>query len=934
MRDKLLTKLADWAVNKTRLMMIGVIILTIVFGYLSEQIQYTTKWSDMLPKGDKRTVEFDRILDEFVSASSIVIVVQGKESRIKAFADDIAPKLLGPLFIAGKDAEPQVYVSRVDYKQEVDFIRNHGFMLMKESDLKNMKNVFQDAALLPLLTNINDSFEKEYIETEASLSTREKEDGAYMFLDGIETWLGMVDHHISGENVDVSETHAAVDKLLTGDPYFISYDRKALILNVIPNFSMMDMELMIDGTDAVQEMVDEMLEKYPDVSAGLTGSIPLGHDEMVYGMEGLEVTSIIAFIAIGALLFISFRMWVAPVLALTNLIVGVIWAAGVSSLLVPVISVMSMMFMVVLIGLGIDFSIHIISGFTEMRALGQSLDESMRNGLLKTGKGVMTGALTTASAFLALMIGDSRLMSEMGLLTGIGLLAIAITTFTLLPALLVIRERRMEKQLIKKGVYEKRESKDISFIMLGNMSNVLKERFSFTILGAVVLTGLLTWSAFNITFDYNFMNIEPEGIPSITLQDTVLDKFDLSMDFAYLVAEGSADSRRLSDKAKTYSSVAVVEDLSLYLPSKEEQEKRIPHIEEIQYLISNAQSKPLKNAKDINKFKLEIERLEMNVIEMQVLAFLGRQDKVDQKCRLLAGDPDKEPAETIFTRLKSILDSQGATVLAGINSFQNDYSDYFKNTVLNMSNINPIRLEKLPESILDRYSNRDRSLFLVTVLPAHNIWQDAKFLDRFTDDLEEISTRATGFPPVFRALIDIIGRDGRNAALLTIVVVFFLLWVDFRHPGHALMAMIPLAAGMAWMVGIMALVGKQLDVVNVMGIPMILGIGIDDGVHIVHRWRREGFGSVKTVFSSTGKAILLTSLTTILAFGSLVFSIWRGYGSLGIALSIGVTTCFLTTVIILPGIIGWIENRKDEPLINPNTVASSLRGRRECTQII
>jgi predicted RND superfamily exporter protein len=164
---------------------------------------------------------------------------------------------------------------------------------------------------------------------------------------------------------------------------------------------------------------------------------------------------------------------------------------------------------------------------------------------------------------------------------------------------------------------------------------------------------------------------------------------------------------------------------------------------------------------------------------------------------------------------------------------------------------------------------------------------------------------------VFRALIEIIGRDGRNAALLTLLVVFVLLTIDFRKPGHALMAMIPLVAGMVWMVGLMHLVGRRLDVMNVMALPLILGIGIDYGVHVIHRWRREGADSVRTVFASTGKAILLTSLTTMLAFGSMSFSIWRGYGSLGVALVIGVGACFLTTVVILPGIIGWIEQKNN-----------------------
>ncbi|MCK4639843.1 MAG: MMPL family transporter [Candidatus Marinimicrobia bacterium] len=909
MRDKILSKLAKLHANHPWRMLIVVTAITIICTILTSQIQISPKWSDMLPKGDKRTAEFDRILDEFVSASSIVIVVQGEEDKIKAFADTIAPKLLAPIPNPENRTEKKIYVRRVDYKQDVDFIRNHGFALIKESDLKNMRDIFQDPNLVPLLTNINNSFEKEYIETDKSLSNREKEDGAYQFLDGIENWLGVMHRYISGKDVSLKETHSAVDKLLLGEPYFISYDRKALILNVIPNFSMMEVFLMVEGTDAVQSVVTETLKDFPGVQAGLTGTIPMGRDEMVYGTQGVEYTSIISMIAIGILLIISFRMWVAPVLALLNLVVGLIWAAGLSAILVPVLNIMTLMFFVVLIGLGIDFSIHIIAGFTEMRALGNSIEKSMEGSLLKSGMGIITGALTTACAFFALMIGDSRVMSEMGLITGIGLLAVAAVTFTLLPALLVIRERRRKNYIAKKGIAQKAEPKDISFIFLGRIGAVLKERYIFTILGAIVVTALLSWSASKITFNYNYMDIEPEGIPSITLQDTVLDKFDLSMDFAYLVAESVEESRRLTDIARDYSSIAVVEDISLYLPSPEEQKKRNPHIEEIRRLISGAECKDLLSEKELNVLKQELERLKMNIIELQDLAFTGGQDKIDKKCGELVGYPDKEYI-TIFDKLESILSHRDKNILLRTNSFQNNYFGYFKNNVLKMANEESISLDNLPVSIVDQYGNKDRSLFLITVLPAHNIWQDARFLYRFTDDLAEISERATGFPPVFRALIDVIGRDGRNAAILTIIVVFILLLIDFRNVGHALMAMIPLLTGMVWMVGIMHIIGRQLDVVNVMALPLILGIGIDDGVHIIHRWRREGYDSVKTVFASTGKAILLTSLTTMLAFGSLMFSLWRGYGSLGAALLIGVGACFITTVYILPGIIGWIERKR------------------------
>jgi predicted RND superfamily exporter protein len=123
------------------------------------------------------------------------------------------------------------------------------------------------------------------------------------------------------------------------------------------------------------------------------------------------------------------------------------------------------------------------------------------------------------------------------------------------------------------------------------------------------------------------------------------------------------------------------------------------------------------------------------------------------------------------------------------------------------------------------------------------------------------------------------------------------------------MAMIPLAFGLLWMVGLMYLAGMKFNFINVIGLPLILGIGIDDGVHIMHRWRHEGKGQIRTIFASTGKAIFLTSLTTMFAFGSLAFSIFRGFASFGLALFIGVGACFLTTVIVLPAIIGIIEKR-------------------------
>jgi predicted RND superfamily exporter protein len=906
MREKALIKLAQWHAAHPWRMLLIVLLLTVFFASFAMQLSVTMRWSDLLPTDDQRTIQFNKIIDEFVSATSLVVVVQGEEDRIKEFADALAPKILA---LRDPDDSSKKLFKRVDYKTEVDFLKNHGLLLIKEDDLENLKDIFTDPNLDGLLFNLNNAMEKEYVGKEESISTREKEDGAVYFLDGIQELVEVLKDSAAGKDLSAEDVQRVADKLLIGEPYLLSYDEKALILNVIPNFTMLDVHYLVEGTDAAQEMVDDLLKNFPDVQAGLTGFIAVVRDEMVYSEQSLGYTTLIALIAILILLIFSFRMWIAPLLALASLLVGLVWAVGTAALVVGQLNIMTQMMAVILLGLGIDFSIHLISGFTERRAAGDSIAQSLEAAFLKSGKGIITGAFTTACAFLTLVISHSRGMKEMGLVSGMGLLAILLATFLFLPALLVFRERRLDKK--REGGKEEKTfiQRDISFRFLGNLTVWLGRHYIFTIVTMVAVTVLLVWSATKITFDHNYMNIEPKGLTSIALQDTVLEKFDLSMDYALILTDDVAQSRAYAKEYRELGSVAVTEDISVYLPSKEEQDKRTPHILEIQEKIQGAEVRDAIVLNDMEKLKNEIARLEMNVMEMQDMAFIGGQDKVDNKCKEIVGDPDDPQSENMFQDLIQVLDSDESPVVEGFSSFQLMFAPYFKQAVVQMGGTDPLVLEDLPDSILDRYSNESRDQFLVTVFPAGHIWQDKNFLDRFVQDLEGVSDRATGMPPVFRALVQIIGRDGRNAVLLTLVIVFVLLILDFRSPRLALMAMIPLAFGIFWMVGLMHIVGMQLTVMNVMGLPLIVGIGIDDGVHIVHRWKQEGKGKIGIVFASTGKAILLTSLTTMLAFGSLVFSIWRGFGHLGGALFLGVGACFLTTVLGLSGLIGLAERK-------------------------
>ncbi|MFC2165955.1 RND family transporter [Acidobacteriota bacterium] len=948
MREKVLKKLAAWHASHPWRMLGIMIIVTIILAVFAGQLKVSTHTSDLLPDGDPKVVQYNKILDEFVTATSLVIVVQGEEERIKAFADELAPKILDlrdssqnadfqgkidkhalkikKLKTSGQQDDEIIQLQsqqeqykrridlklfqRVDYKAEMAFLRNHLLMLVKAEDLKNTKDIFMNPNFAEFLVNLNNSMEKEYVGQEESISTREKEDGAVMFLDGIQNLVLMLQKLVREGRLTEEEIVDTADRLLLGDPYMLSYDKTALVMIAVPNFTVMERDLILIGTDSVQALVDELLVDYSDVQAGLSGTIAREHDEQIYAAKSMSTSTYVALVVIFILLIISFRMWVAPLFAIVTLIVGVIWAMGVAWLAVGQLNMITSIFAIVLLGLGIDFAIHMITGFTEWRVAGDNIAASLEKTFLKSGKGIITGAITTACAFLTLVISKAPGMRELGLVAGFGLLAILLATLFFLPTLLVLRERRIDGKRDKRGEREKFIQRDISFRFLGRMGEWLSQKYVFTIVAFVLVTLLFGWSASKMTFDYNFMNIEPKGLDSITLMDTVVEKFDLSIEYALVSADSVSESRGNSEEYREFSSVARTDDISIYLPSSEQQRKRSVHIRDVRETVESAAVKMEVLPDELPVIQEEITRLEMNIMEMQDMAYLGGQDKVDNKCKAIVGDPEDAESRNAVRDLQEILKSDNPSAIGSLSNFQQVFGPYFKKTVSQMCSSDPIHLDDLPVTILDRYCNTTRDQFLINVFPAGNIWENKESLYRFLDDLERVSDNATGLPPLFISIIKIFGRDGRNAMLLTLLIVFVLLWLDFQNPRHALMAMIPLAFGLLWMIGLMHLVGMKFNFINVIGLPLILGIGIDDGVHIIHRWRYEGKGQIRTVFASTGKAVFLTSLTTMFAFGSLAFSIFRGFASFGLALFIGVGACFLTSIIVLPAIIGVIEKRR------------------------
>ncbi|MDP7027187.1 MAG: MMPL family transporter [Candidatus Marinimicrobia bacterium] len=883
MRKKFLNLIAQWCVIHTWWMTVAVLLLTLFFGYRASTLQMRTGFDSLLPGDNPRTAEFNRILEEFQNESNIMLLAKGPEDSLKSYARGVKPLL--------EDFDE--WVASVHIQIPEDFYRRNALKLLPPGQLDSFGSMFYDPNLVPFLHNLNNSFEGEYQGNDEALNSRKDELDAVRFLDGLEMFVEIQSAVMKGVS-DGEIGQKAVDAITFGETYMLSPDKDMILILIEPTFNMMiDPAELQRSVNGIEKIIKEASVPY-GITAGLTGSMVLGRDEYEAFTSDSWTVSILALIGIFILFVISFRMWVSPLLAILTVIMGVTWAMGFSSFLVEYLSMMTAMMSIILIGLGIDFSVHIISGYTEKRNQGLDVQISIQETLLRFGPGIITGGITTGLAFLTLMISETVGMQEMGLMAGVGLIFTMLATIIILPTMLIIRERLL------KNFNKALPPKDVSYPFLGRIAEfTAKYRWIMGIF-FLLFTGFLLKRAVNMSVDYNYLNMEPVGLESIKLQEELIEAFDLSSDFVMFTTDNLDDARDLTRQAREMETAGWVESISDYLPDSDGLEKQYRFLKDLRRNLENREIRKQMSSHDVKMYRKELERLEANIIELQDLAFLGGQDKVYNKAVKLVGEAGDSLARGNITQFINALDT-GLTKIE-LTYFQQKFSTSFKSTIIDMANTEPLTLDNLPSDIKNRFTGNSGDIFIINVYPEKNIWEDARFLYRFTEEATELSEKATGLPPIFVELMDIMSKDGKKATYLAIMAVFVVLLLDFRSLKYALIGMVPLIFGAIWMTGIMEISGLQFTMMNILAVPLIIGIGIDDGLHILHRWKMEK--NLDIVYRSTGKAILLTSLTTMLGFGSLWFATYRGLGSMGIALFIGVGTCFLATLFIIPAILG------------------------------
>ena len=394
--------------------------ITVVMGFGFHFLKLELTYYSMMPRASQKVRDLKEIIENFPAASSIVVVLEaknrqnGKEAShtVKAAVDKLTEELSGP--------EYSEYIEQVDGKMNLDFFKKHGLMLSKVKDIEKYGKTFSKLGIVPFITSLNNDFEKEYSGNEENFSKDEQQVTAQF--QGLKEILQSMQAAAAYKGKDSSK-----------------------LLPIRPAFTINDMDKFAKGVPLLDKEIKQKADSL-GVKAGLTGLLVVAKDEMETSEKGLTASNTIALVLILLIMILSFRMYSAPFISGIPLIIGIRWTLGLTGFVIKRLNILTAMYMIALIGLGIDYAIHLLTTFIQERDEGNSFTKSVALSLKKSGAGIVMGALTTAVAFFALTVAKSGIVKELGIVAGLGILCELLAMLILIPSLLGYRNYRLTKR--------------------------------------------------------------------------------------------------------------------------------------------------------------------------------------------------------------------------------------------------------------------------------------------------------------------------------------------------------------------------------------------------------------------------------------------------------------------------------------------------------
>jgi len=227
--------------------------------------------------------------------------------------------------------------------------------------------------------------------------------------------------------------------------------------------------------------------------------------------------------------------------------------------------------------------------------------------------------------------------------------------------------------------------------------------------------------------------------------------------------------------------------------------------------------------------------------------------------------------------------------------------------------VRQLQLEDLPVELTKTFSSKEGDILNFVMINSSVALRDGRNAIRFAEEVQTIVTPSGGIfhasssHIIFAEMLVLMLDDSVKAVILTLLVVSIVLLIDLRSVSGTLLVMVPLLCAVSFVVGIMYIFEFKVNIYNMVAFPTIIGMGIDNAVHIYHRYCEAGPGSLRLVLRTTGMALVATTLTTMVGFAGLVPASHPALYWVGAVSLIGLACCFVTSVTLLPALLQMVE---------------------------
>lgn len=677
--------------------------------------------------------------------------------------------------------------------------------------------------------------------------------------------------------------------------YIVTVDGEHHIVSVFPEFSGAEVSDFAPLVQRMKDIRDAALAGGPaGVRADLTGLPPLAVEEHRLVTRGMLQSSVASGIGILLLCLYMLRSLRQTALSLTPLLGGVAMTLGAIYLIYGHLNLITSNFVAVMLGLGIDFGVHMIYRFNEQRRAGSDVPTAIHEAVVHTGPAIVVGALVTAVAFLTTLWMDFTAYAELGVITGIGLTFVVLSTLFVLPSLLALTGRT--------GVAGVKKEAPGMRALVGVVARLRVPLVLLAVVAAVAGAVNLTRIGFNSRY-FDFLPPKSEAVQALSaLEHDPL----MSPIYANVSAEDVESARAKTEQLRALPEVAGVQTATDLLPP----------LDAARLATLRAAVQALGPLPDFSKLAARATAPEE--LAPKIKAVIDALDEV--RFGLQQGGQPTEAVEQAlagFRKLQQRLDRAGEAERARLAKVEPALADLLGRawtTAAHVAERGRYAAADLPALFRARFVGRDGQGLAMFVVPAGSAWE-SESARRFRAAVEEVAPEVNGLAVNINVHETMIVTGFRRAAAVAAVLILLIIVIELRSLRDGLLALLPTALGWLWMLGLMAALGQTFNVANIVSLPLVIGIGTAFGVHLTHRYqesrrRNGGVASLDDMVRSTGGAVVLSALTTIVSFAALTLGDYGGMKSFGLVMVIGIASCLIASLLVLPALLALLRRAR------------------------